>query len=240
MIVIQVITFMALVFILKKLMYTEASKELKRLQRLTQESARKVEELARKTEESEKQCKEKLSNAEREAKSLTIKAYDEAEKVKEEMLEKARRESERIIRVASNAKKKIRQEAVLRMREKLPELGSRIFKDVLFPAAREVTHQELIREVTSEIEKIEKSRFDFKIDKGELVSAYPLKKDEKNKLLSCIFQKLGYEVSFDEKEDESLVAGVVIKLNTLVIDGSLNNRLKRVEEKLKDANYREY
>ena len=80
-----------------------------------------------------------------------------------------------------------------------------------------------------EIKQIEKSKFKVKTKTGEIISAYSLERNERSQLASLIFEKIGHKVDFNEKEDKGLVAGVVINLGTLVIDGSLENRLKQVE-----------
>ena len=50
--------------------------------------------------------------------------------------------------------------------------------------------------------------------------------------MSAINEKAGHMVTLTEKEDTSLVAGIIIKLGALVIDGSLENKLKQVGERL--------
>ena len=62
MIIIQVITFAALVFVLRKIMYSASFGETKRLQQLNQENAKKAQELVNKIEEAEKQYQEKLAH----------------------------------------------------------------------------------------------------------------------------------------------------------------------------------
>ena len=54
-IIIQVITFMALVFVLRKIMYSASFMETKRLQQLSQENERRTRELAKKIEEAVKE-----------------------------------------------------------------------------------------------------------------------------------------------------------------------------------------
>jgi len=229
---IQIVTFGALVYVLRRFMYTEASKELKRLRRLNEEGARRVEELAKKIREAEEEYQRKLSQAEEEARKIKIKAKEEAEKAKEEILERARKESDQVVKAAFNAKERIRKEIASQMREEAFVLAARIFKESLSLKIKEFFHQELIRELVRKIKKMDKSKFDIKIERVELFSALPFKKGEEEIILLCLFQKLGYKVPFEKKEDSNLIAGIVVKLGTFVIDASLNNRLKRIGEAL--------
>ena len=232
MIIIQIVTFGALVYVLRRFMYTEAAKELKRLRQLNEEGVRKAKELARKIREAEEEYHRKLSRAEEEAREIKIKAKEEAEKTKEEILERARKESDQVVKAAFNAKERIRREIASQMRGEAFALAAQIFEASLSLKIKELFHQELIRELVRGIEKMDKSKFNIKIEKVELFSAFPFKKEEEEMILLCLFQKLGYKVPFDEKENNGLIAGVVVKLGTFVIDASLNNRLKRVGEAL--------
>lgn len=232
-IIIQFITFLAIVFVLRKLLYTETAKEARRLKIITEENSKKQRELREKIEAAEGAYQEKLRSAKEDIRGLQAKADAEIETTRKDMIDKAKEESERIINAAINAKGKIRDEINLEMQKKVPALASRIVREILSPRVKETVHKELIKGVNDAIGNIEKSRFKIKVKKGEITSAYPVEKNEKNTLLSAVFQKLGYKIPFDEKEDGKLVAGVVIRLGTLVIDGSLENRLKQVEKGLK-------
>jgi len=229
-VIIQIITFVAIVFALRKLLYTETAKEAGRLKRLKQEAAAKERELAQKIEAAENAYREKVAGAEKDIRAFRLKAEEQAEEMKKNALDKANEESERILNAASNAREKMREEIALEMRKKAPAAASRIFTEVLSDSAKLTVHKELVREVASVVKKIDKAKFNLKIEKGELDSAYPLDKTEKSSLSSLVIERLGYKIPFEEKVEERLAAGVVIRLGTLVIDGSLANRLRQIEE----------
>ncbi len=67
---------------------------------------------------------------------------------------------------------------------------------------------------------------------GELVSAYPMDKHKRSDLAAAISNKMGHRIDLSDKEDKKLVAGVVIHLGSLVIDASLENRLKEMQGSL--------
>ena len=232
-IIIQVVTFFAIVFVLKKLLYTETAKEAQRLKVLKEENYQKQKELQEKIESAESAYREKMAKAEEEIRRQHIREEEEIEKLKRKVLDKAKGEAEQIVQSAFNVKEKIREEIGLEMRKKSPELAFQIFKEVLSPDIKGMIHKELVKEVINQVKQLDDSRFNIKIKKGELVSAYSLEKSEKDMLLSIISEKLGYKISFEEKEDDMLIAGFIIRLGTLVIDGSLENRLREMEKDLK-------
>lgn len=231
-IIIQLVTFAAIVFVLKKLLYTETAKEIRRLTKLKEENLEKQRELEQKINAAENVYKESLAKAEDEVRVVRAKAEDEAGKLKEVMIDKAKAEAEQIVKNAFNAREKMREEIELGMRKKAPLLASQILREVISPKAGEVLHGELVGDVIVKIKKMEKTETRLKADKAEIVTAYPLAKTEKNELMQAVCGMLGREISFSEKEDKKLTAGVIIKAGTLVIDGSLDNRMKQVCETL--------
>jgi len=217
------------VFVLKRLLYTETTKEAIRLRALKAENAVKQKELNEKISLAETAYKDKLTKAEEEAQGIATLAEEKTQEMRKKILDEAKEEAERIVRIAFNKKEKIREEVTVEMQKKLPKMASRIFKEALMPEAKKVIHEDLIKELTVHIEKIEKSKFSVKVKKGELISAYPLEGSQRTKLTSGVSLKVGHKIDFEETEDKKLIAGALIRLGTLVIDGSLENRLRQIE-----------
>lgn len=231
-IIVQVVTFVAIVFVLRKLLYSESAKETLRLKKLKEETSQKQKELQQKIDAAQDAYKEKMSEAEEQARAYHLKSKEEAKELQKQVLDKANEEAEQIVRSAFNAKEKMREEIAEDMRKRAPMLISRIFKEFLSPAVRDMAHKELVRDVMDKIKKAEKISFKSKVDKGEIISARPLSDKDKSEIEMLIRNNLGYEVLLQGKEDGELVAGVIIKLGTILIDGSLDNRLKQVEKEL--------
>ncbi|MBL7069366.1 MAG: F0F1 ATP synthase subunit delta [Candidatus Omnitrophica bacterium] len=228
-IIIQVVTFLAIVLVLRKLLYTETAREAKRLRVLKEETTQRQRELNEKIEAAEKAYREKLAQAEEEVRRLRAKSEEEMAEQRRKIIKRAKEEAEQILEAALNAKEKIREEARLQMEEKIPAKVVLVFKEVLSDEAKEITHKELVNKVIAEVERLDKSKFKVDAKKGELILAYPLERSEKNRLVSSVSDKLGHKIELDEKEDKKLIAGVVLKLGRFVIDGSLENNLKHIK-----------
>ncbi len=232
-IVIQIITFIALVFVLRKIMYSASFKETKRLQQLSQENARRTQELAKKIEEAETEYKRRIYGAEEEMRRLKAQAQQEIEQLRQESLSKAKQESERIVNQALNAKEKIKEEIEAQMRGKSIALASKLTARILASKNQRLLHEGLIDEILEEIEKIEPSKLQVKVDKGELITPYEIAKAKKDKIASLLSRKTGKEISLEEKIAAEMIAGITIKLGSLVIDGSLAGKLKEAAEIVK-------
>ncbi|MFH1189718.1 MAG: F0F1 ATP synthase subunit delta [Candidatus Omnitrophota bacterium] len=232
-IIIQAVTFVAIVFVLRKLLYSESAKEMLRLKKLKEETAEKQRELQQKIDAAQDAYKEKMAEAEERVRAYQLKSEEEVKELKKKVLDKANADAEQIVKSAFNAKEKMREEIAEEMRKTAPVLASRIFKEFLSPVVRDLAHKELVRDVIDKIKKADKISLKSKIDKAEIVSACPLSDNDKNEIEALIRDNLGYDVPLQGKEDERLVAGVVIKLGTILIDGSLDSRLKQAEKELR-------
>lgn len=231
-IIIQVITFVIIVVFLKKLLYTETAKESDRLKKLREEFSQKEKELKARIDEAGKDAEGKLAKAAEDARKYRDAKEKEAEEQKESILAKAREMAEGMVKNAVNSKQKIREEIEIEVREKIPAAAVQIFKEAMPPAAVEFIHSELVAELIGKVKKMEKNMFSRNTDKGDMVSAYPVKRAEKTKIVTAISDRAGRDIVLTEKEDRSLGAGVVIKLGALIIDGSLENKLKQAGRRL--------
>ena len=232
-IIIQVMTFAALVFVLRKIMYSASFGETKRLQQLNQENAKKTQELANKIEEAEKQYQEKLAHAEDEVKKLKSRAKEEVEKLKEATLDKAKQESERIVKQALNTKEKVREEIASQMKERSVDQSLKLVQNILSSNHQRLVHEGLIEDVLEEMGKIEQGKLQTKTDKGELITPYEVEKSKKEKIATILSKKTDKKISLEEKIDKELIAGVTIKLGSLVIDGSLAGKLRAAAETMR-------
>ena len=68
---------------------------------------------------------------------------------------------------------------------------------------------------------------------AEVVSAVPLTEDEREKLSAALSARLGRAVTLVCTVDESLLGGMVVRVDGKVLDGSLRSRLHAVKEVMK-------
>lgn len=69
--------------------------------------------------------------------------------------------------------------------------------------------------------------------KGNVISAVPLKKEQLEKLENEVARLLGYkQVKLNNSCDASIIGGFIVNVNNQVIDRSLKQRLKKLEQSL--------
>ena len=230
--VVQIVTFLGIVFVLRRFLYTESAKEMFRLKKLKEESAAKQKELQEKIDQAKIAYDEKMAEAEKSSSALRVKSEADVRELREKVLAKAKEDAGNIMKAAYNAKEKMREEIALEMMHKVPLLAARIFSGVLSAGAKELTHKELVRDVIEKIKRLEKATFKTRVEHGEIVSAYPLMADDRSEIESAIRLVLGYEIPWVEKKDDKISGGIVIKLGATIIDGSLENRMRQAEREL--------
>ncbi|MFA6636162.1 MAG: F0F1 ATP synthase subunit delta [Candidatus Omnitrophota bacterium] len=231
-IAVQVVTFFALVFVLRKLLYTESVKETARLKTLKREITFRQSELQQKIDAAEKKHDEMVAMAEREIAKMRARAEKESETLKQKTLTGAKEEAEKILNSALNSREKIKDEAELETRKKLPAMVKRIFVEILSPAARESIHKEMTGQISDVLKNMPGERFyDGHGGRVCVQTAFTLSDSEKKRISGIISEKTNAETFLEESENKELLAGMVIEIGTLTLDGSLENRLREVLKK---------
>jgi len=229
-IILQVIVFVVIIFFLRKMMYSASSEEIDRLKKLEAEYTRRTNDLAAKLDETERQLKARADLAEDEARRISEQAKADAEKVKEEALVKARQESERIVSQALSTKDKVKEDIESQMKDRCASISQDMIRKIFNSKHQQPVHEGFVNEIIEELERVEAGKLNVLSEKGELITPYEIDERTKEKIASIISKKSGKKISLSEKIDKSVIAGIVIKLGSLVIDGSLSGRLKDAYE----------
>ena len=83
-------------------------------------------------------------------------------------------------------------------------------------------------EIASQFDKLKASR-EQSLD-IEVTTAFALADEQEQKLTQALSKKLGCEVSLIAQVDKSILGGVVVRTDDLVIDGSVRARLAKLAE----------
>ncbi len=230
--IVQVVTFLGIIFVLRRFLYTESAKEMKRLKKLKEEAALKQKELQEKIDQAQTAFDQKMEEAAENSRAVNNRAEAEAKELRRKILDKAKADADNIMKAAFNAKEKMREEVSVEMLKKAPVFASRIFAAVLSPEVKALTHKELTRDIIEKIKHLDRAAFKTRVERGEIASANPLSAEERAEMGAAVSQCLGYEVPLTEKKDAKIAAGMVIKLGSIIIDGSLENRMRQAEREL--------
>ena len=68
--------------------------------------------------------------------------------------------------------------------------------------------------------------------KASLISSKELNESELNGISKDLSSSMGSTVKFDYKVDKDLIGGLKLQLGSFMIDTSIRNKLKKIEQKL--------
>ena len=100
------------------------------------------------------------------------------------------------------------------------------FLFILIDKRREFFLESILKEFNSLVDDAES------ILHVEVISAVELESSMLNKLKDKLDSLLDYNIQIENKVDEEIIAGIVLKIEDYIIDGSLRNELNSLKDKL--------
>lgn len=223
-----------LIFFLKKVLFDSTQGAVNRLNRETEVVRGKQTELNEKI----KQANEELAKRRSEADALVAKMAQEAEEKargeREKILTKARAEGEEIINKAQRTKEDMRKAMEREMHLKAIDFSVFILGEVFSEKALLLLNECLIQEFMDGLEKVDMEMIDSKIDTAEVVTSIPLDEKLKTRLSEILSKKLGRTIKLNLSEDKKIISGIVLRFESLALDGSLRNMLNDKNTEVKD------
>jgi len=221
-------------FVFIKVVSKSTETHVTRLNRETESVRTKQTELNQKI----KEASEELQKRRQEADALVAKMKEDAalkaQEEREKLIKKARSESEEIIIKAQKTKddmrKALEQEVELKAIDFMVILAGEVFSD----RVRAVLNRELSNEFLDSLQKVDMSMVGGDIDEAQVSSAIALDQDLQDRLSDIINKKLGRKISLVLSEDPKLLAGLIIRFNSLALDGSLANIMKEKGVEMKE------
>lgn len=226
MVLVNAVVFAGLVMVLRQLMAKHATTATAHLQGLSQDYVRKQEELKKRLEEADRHYQEQLVKAQEEAYRLKAEALKEGEAVKQQAVDQARQEAERIIQQANQARDTLRREMIESMEARAVERACELLQRALPEPLREAAHvrwvEALMDDGLIEVKQLERRE---DIREARVCSAFALMPAQRTRLLERLRAALGSSVTLQETVDPRLIAGLVVTVGHLVLDGSLASKL---------------
>ncbi len=240
-IIFQGLVFLALILILRHFMKGHVSGAVGHLQRLNDELVKQQVTLKEKIAAAEKEYETKMVKLQQEVTARQAESRQAATKALEEARQRALQEREKIINEAVETREKMRQEIMAEMEEKAVQHSKEIIVSSLTPQARQAIHEILVREVAEGIRGESKmDHFQIASETAELRTAEPLTNECKQQIQKALKEKIRKEFHFKEASDPSLIAGVILKFGSFVIDGSLLHRLEGASARVRQETVRKY
>ncbi len=232
---IQIATFILIIVLLRWLFYNQISRALKRLQQLNQQNLEKERVLKEELKRAKQEVENEIKQGKAESESIKEQARSEAEKTRRGILETARTDAKRIVSEGERESQRKYKELLVQIQDKAVYLALDVVRYIFTQESLKVLHIHLIEEFIDNISKLDKEKIRAQSDLGEIVCAYSLDKNQKQRLQKILSDKLGRNITLGEKLDQGIVAGLILKLSGFaVIDGSVKNKFKKILPLMKE------
>lgn len=231
---IQIITFVVIILFLRVLFYRQVQSALKRLQELNSKNLEKEVALNKELERARQERQLEIEKGKEEARKIRETAREEVGVEKEQVILEARRQAEQILKEASLECDRFKFEAKSQVEESSVTLACSLIREIFSEKSKQALQKELVDELIEELRKVEKERIKVDFNKAEITTSFPLLDSQKYNVRDILQTAVGHHVDLEEKTDVAIISGLIINLGGLVLDGSLQNKLRKILPYLKD------
>lgn len=234
--VMHVVALVGVLVLIKLIVGGYASRTIKRVRLVEDEVRNKESDIKRQIEQHDRELAAKKNELENELQTQRESGRREAARLKEQAIADAKAEREKILEQARKTEEKMRQQLQRQMEERAVQHGGRIFDLVFSDLMCASLNRQFISELLDALSEIDEGSLTLESHAAEVVASHPMDDDQKERLLQILTEKFGDKVTLNESADESILGGIVLKLGSLEIDGSLRNRYREaVDEVIKEA-----
>ncbi len=226
-VLIQLIVFTSLVFFLRMILTRNISTATAHLHELNQDYNVKVEDANKRKAEVDRYYDEMLLKAKADAEKNKVAILREAQATQELVVNQARQQSEEIIGQANRAHEMAMNEIEARVEARAGSRACEIVSEVLTAEMSETLHKQWVKELLKTgLSDVERLHIPDDVHDVPVATAFELTEEHKSQLVKKLKEALGRDVTVTETLKPELVAGVQIMLGSLVIDGSLQHKVK--------------
>jgi F-type H+-transporting ATPase subunit b len=233
----QIINFVVLLFILKRILY----KPVKEIMEKRRGIIEKTIEDAEKTKKEALELKEKHQEEMNKIKELQVRMTEnmknEVEEEKKRLLMEAEKEAANILEreraLFETEKKRFETELRGKVIDTVTIFTMNLLKDI----SDKELHKGIYRRFLHDLGGIT-SNISAKDDESviiELISAYPVKEEELLEVREAMESHLSKKVAINAQIDKTLIAGLKIKINDMVYDSSLLGQINSLTSRLKET-----
>jgi F0F1-type ATP synthase membrane subunit b/b' len=228
-IVLQIIIFAALIFVLRSILTTNISKATTHLDDLNSDFIRKEEEVKKLLDEARKYYDDTIAKAKAEIDKLRIDADHQNQAERDKILAAAQVESEEVIAKAHKTLSAmivdVKKELELEMAGRMTAMMNHVLP--------ENVKRELHRSWVDDLLGGDMSAFSaVQLPEGarevKLVGAYPLTPEQIKDFAKKLKQVFGRDFLIKDESDPALLAGVLLSVGDLVLDGTATSKLQQI------------
>lgn len=231
-VIFQLFIFAVLIIVMRQIISKKVTIDKAQLQKLSEVYIEKEKELRDKQEEGQQKYNELLDKARKEAIEIRARAQTEAKSENERIMEQARAQSEQIIKRAEKCGEEVKKDIDEHIRRHAADKACELIRDILPEEIRKKMHTQCVKEL---IEKgftaLEHMQIPEESKEAIIVTPYKLSPEETNSILKGIEKYVKHKIIIKEEVNEKIISGIKVSIGSLVLDGSILDRAKRILER---------
>ncbi len=231
----QILILGVVITLLRRLIFSDTNSAINRLTKLDNMNREKEKLLARKLEQAQKQIDEQKQVIQDEEQRIKAEARRAANQLHEDIIRKAKEEGDDIIRKAQATKEQIRTDAMIEAEGKMIDICAEILNKTLTTVVQAQMNEKLVEEFIAELEKADLTKINSDVNEIEIISSMPVAVHDQEKIKTLLQAKLGRQVRLYSNEDPKLLGGILMKIGTMVVDGSLAERVNESALQMKQG-----
>ncbi|MFT5239858.1 MAG: F0F1-type ATP synthase membrane subunit b/b' [Candidatus Promineifilaceae bacterium] len=229
----HIVVLGAILITIKRMLVGDTVRAVGRIGDAESEIRKKEETMRQEMEQMKKEFASKRAGAEEDLQERREELEREMTQSKEATVDKAKREAGDLLEKARNEERRRRDRLGQEMESKAVDFAGRMFRLVFSERLNDALNRAFIDELIDALEDTDAAGITVDSDGTRFVASHPIEPDQKKRLQGVLKQKFQIDVKIDEQINEELLAGLVIKLGSLEIDGSLLSRYKEAATELK-------
>jgi len=231
--ILQVITFVAVVLLLRFLFSNHLKSALSRLNMLHEENLAKEEELNSELKRAKEESQAQIQRGKEDAELIIEEAHKEAARASLDMEIQAKAQVDKIIAEGKIEAEKLKESVVKNIQAQSIELASKLITELLTEIDKTALQHEFVNSIIQEISRLPQEQFSIKSSQAKVTSSLPLLDRQREELASVLSNKMGSSVELIEELNVKLIGGLTVEVGGMIIDGTLKNKLQRIIAHLK-------
>ena len=227
-ILIILIIFGLLIYILQRIIKQNVMSATKHLDELNEDYSKKEQEVNTQLEEAKTKSQQLIASAQEEAERLKMDIIKHAQDEQENIINEARNHAQEIIQQADKSRQLLLSELDDRIAKESVNKACELIQDTLPEQLKEIAHKQWVEDLIGQgFGGIDRLNLPDGIEEIVVISAFSLTEEQRRHIAKKLKDILGRDIKLKEQIDNKIVAGLIINIGSLVLDGSLKNKISK-------------
>jgi F0F1-type ATP synthase membrane subunit b/b' len=227
-----VLAFLLLVgivlFTVRGLFARETTQALSRVRQREEELQAKATVLEQRLAQLEHDHRQKLKHADAEAERIVQEAKQQAMNIRTASVEEAKHRARQLVMEADQTRQHATQTVTHELSDRAVAWTITALRMLLTPEEQQHVHARLLQQLITVCAQVELGAINGHVERVQVRSAQPLDAAQTDALRACLATKFNHPVTLDATTDPTLMAGGVVSLGEMVVDGTVHHYVTRL------------